>query len=111
MPQQIKIHGLGSSGEGVGKFDGLAIFVEGALPDEEILVEIETLKKNYAVGRLVEIVKASSERAEPFCPLYKDCGGRFDFCKSTAWQKFHLCGQGRQRRQARAQARFPDCKS
>ena len=75
MPQQIKIHGLGSSGEGVGKFDGLAIFVEGALPDEEILVEIETLKKNYAVGRLVEIVKASSERAEPFCPLYKDCGG------------------------------------
>ena len=75
MPQQIKIHGLGSSGEGVGKFDGLAVFVEGALPGEEVLVEIETLKKNYAVGRLVEIIKASSERAEPFCLLYKNCGG------------------------------------
>ena len=75
MLQLIKIHGLGSSGEGVGKIDGLAVFVEGALPDEEVLAEIETRKKNYAVGRLVEVVKGSSERVEPFCPLYKDCGG------------------------------------
>lgn len=75
MPQIIKIHGLGSSGEGVGKMDGLTVFVEGALPDEEILAEIETVKKNYAVGRLVEVVKSSSERVEPFCPLYKECGG------------------------------------
>ena len=75
MPQLIKIHGLGSTGEGVGKLDGLTIFVEGALPGEEILAEIETRKKNYAVGRLVEILKSSQERVEPFCPLYKDCGG------------------------------------
>lgn len=75
MPQLIKIHGLGSSGEGVGKLDELIIFVEGALPDEEVLAEIETVKKNYAVGRLVEVVKKSSERVEPFCPLYKNCGG------------------------------------
>lgn len=88
MPQLIKIHGLGSGGEGVGKaignaqcvmrnekLDGLTIFVEGALPDEEVLAEIETVKKNYAVARLVEVVKKSSERVEPFCPLYKDCGG------------------------------------
>ena len=75
MSQAIKIHGLGSSGEGVGKLDGLAIFVEGALPDEEVLVELEARKKNYAVGRLVEVIKKSSERTEPFCPLYKNCGG------------------------------------
>ncbi|MBR4904434.1 MAG: 23S rRNA (uracil(1939)-C(5))-methyltransferase RlmD [Selenomonadaceae bacterium] len=88
MPQLIKIHGLGSSGEGVGKairnaqcvmrngnIDGLTIFVEGALPDEEILAEIETVKKNYAIARLVEVVKSSSERVKPFCSLYKECGG------------------------------------
>ncbi len=73
--QSIKIHGLGSSGEGVGKLDGLTVFVEGALPGEEVLAEIETRKKNYAVARLVEVVKSSAERVEPFCPLYKDCGG------------------------------------
>ena len=75
MPQIIKIHGLGSNGEGVGKMDGLTVFVEGALPDEEVLAEIETVKKNYAVGRLIEVVKSSSERVEPFCQLYKECGG------------------------------------
>jgi len=75
MSQLIKIHGLGSSGEGVGKLGELIIFVEGALPSEEVLAEIVTAKKNYAVGRLVEVVKASSERVKPFCPLYKDCGG------------------------------------
>ena len=87
MPQQIKIHGLGSSGEGVGKamrnaqcvmrndLDGLAVFVEGALPNEEVIAEITLRKKNYAVARLVEVVKKSSERTEPFCPLYENCGG------------------------------------
>lgn len=75
MPQLIKIHGLGSSGEGVGKVDGLTFFVEGALPGEEVLAEVETRKKNYAVAKLIEIVKPSPERTEPFCPLYKDCGG------------------------------------
>jgi len=75
MPQQIKIHGLGSSGEGVGKLGELIIFVEGALPGEDVLAEIETRKKNYAVGRLVEVVKPSPERVAPFCPLYQNCGG------------------------------------
>lgn len=75
MPQRIKIHGLGSSGEGVGKLGELIIFVEGALPGEDVLAEIETRKKNYAVGRLVEVVKPSPERVAPFCPLYKNCGG------------------------------------
>ena len=75
MSQIIKITGLGSSGEGVGKLGELAVFVEGALPSEEISAEIETRKKNYAVARLVEVLKPSQDRVEPFCPLYKDCGG------------------------------------
>ena len=84
MLQRIKIHGLGSSGEGVGKAirneqlvmsNGdakqlltpnsklLTVFVEGALPGEEVVAEIETLKKNYAVARLIEVVKPSADRA------------------------------------------------
>lgn len=91
MPQLIKIHGLGSSGEGVGKIDNLAVFVEGALPDEEILAEIETVKKNYAVARLIEILKPSLERVEPFCSLYKDCGGcqlqHFSYPAQLKWKR------------------------
>lgn len=91
MSQQIKIHGLGSSGEGVGKLGELIIFVEGALPGEEVLAEIETRKKNYAVGRLVEVVKPSPERVAPFCPLYQDCGGcqlqHLNYAAQLKWKR------------------------
>lgn len=84
---RIKIHGLGSSGEGIGKamhnaqcvmrndLEGIIFFVEGALPGEDVLAEVVTRKKNYAVAKLLEVVKPAPERTEPFCPLYKDCGG------------------------------------
>lgn len=38
-------------------------------------VTITLVKKSYAVGALEEIVKASAERVEPACPVYKECGG------------------------------------
>ena len=72
---EIEIGGLGTSGEGVGKFEDFTIFVEGALPTEKILAEIVEVKKNYAVGRLIKILRESSERVKPFCPIYESCGG------------------------------------
>lgn len=71
----MNISGLGSSGEGVGKYEGFTVFVKGALPEEEVRVQIALVKKSYAVGKLLEIVKASSERVKPECPVYKECGG------------------------------------
>ena len=73
--EKIFVHGLDSCGNGIGKLDGLAVFVEGALPGEIVTVEIETVKKNYAVGKLIDVVETSPERVKPFCPLYESCGG------------------------------------
>lgn len=71
----LTVNGLGSSGEGVGKYEGFTVFIKGALPEEEVRVTITLVKKSYAVGALEEIVKASAERVEPACPVYKECGG------------------------------------
>ncbi len=71
----LTVNGLGSSGEGVGKYEGFTVFVKGALPEEEVRVTITLVKKSYAVGAMEEIVKASAERVEPACPVYKECGG------------------------------------
>ena len=71
----LTVNGLGSSGEGVGKYEGFTVFVKGALPEEEARVTITLVKKSYAIGALEEIVKASAERVEPACPVYKECGG------------------------------------
>lgn len=71
----LKINKLGINGEGIGYKDRLAIFVDGALPNEEVLIEISEIFENRAVAALKEIVKPSPFRRTPFCPIYELCGG------------------------------------
>ena len=54
----VKIDSLGYEGEGVAKIDGYPIFIPGALKGETVKVEIIKAKKNYAYGKLVEIVES-----------------------------------------------------
>ncbi len=71
----IEVHGLGSSGEGVGKFEGFTVFVPYALPGELVEAQIEEVKKTYARGRLLKILRKSADRVEPRCKVYHACGG------------------------------------
>lgn len=72
---EIAIESLGNSGEGVGRYEGFTVFVPFALPGERISARITLVKKNYAVGTLVEILEPSPHRIEPVCPVYGTCGG------------------------------------
>ena len=71
----IEIHGTGSSGEGVGRYEGFTVFVPYALPNETVQVKITIVKKNYAVGDIVEVLTPSAERVVPECKVYGNCGG------------------------------------
>ncbi len=71
----ITIHGTGSSGEGVGRYEGFTIFVPYALPNETVQVKINLVKKNYAVGDIVEVLTPSTERVDSQCEVYGNCGG------------------------------------
>jgi 23S rRNA (uracil1939-C5)-methyltransferase len=56
--------------------DGRVVFVEGALPGEVVEVEIDTAKKDFARGRLVEVIERSPLRDNPSCThRQKGCGG------------------------------------
>ncbi|MBQ5413230.1 MAG: TRAM domain-containing protein, partial [Schwartzia sp.] len=72
---EINIERLGTGGEGVGRVDGFTVFVQGALPGEKVEAVIEVVKKNYASGRLLRIIRESTDRTVPKCPIYKECGG------------------------------------
>ncbi len=72
---EIEINGLGVNGEGVGRLDNLTVFVEGALPGEKVSAEIIDTKKNYAVGKLIKILRESPDRVQPICPIFEQCGG------------------------------------
>ncbi|WP_017472846.1 23S rRNA (uracil(1939)-C(5))-methyltransferase RlmD [Amphibacillus jilinensis] len=62
-------------GSGVGKLDGYPLFVENVLPGETAKVKAIKVKKNYAIGKLLEIETESAERVTPPCNVYFQCGG------------------------------------
>jgi 23S rRNA (uracil1939-C5)-methyltransferase len=71
----IDIKGFGFEGEGVGRINNFTVFVEGALKGETVKVKIVKVNKNFAFGKLLDIVVKSEERVEPKCEIYKRCGG------------------------------------
>ena len=77
QPQRIEftIDSLDHHCVGVGRHQGKAIFVEGALPGELIKARIVDDKKHYAHAALQQIVTPAANRIDPFCPHYRECGG------------------------------------
>ena len=75
----INITDMSTEGEGVGhvETDGtrLAVFVKDAVVGDKARVKLTKLKKNYAYGRLLEVVTPGEDRVEPKCPLAARCGG------------------------------------
>lgn len=71
----IDIEGLGSNAEGVGRHNGFTVFVPYALPGEQAEVLIHTIKKSYAIGKIIRLIQKSPQRVIPRCGLYYDCGG------------------------------------
>jgi 23S rRNA (uracil1939-C5)-methyltransferase len=56
--------------------DGRVVFIDGALPGELVEVEIDTAKKDFARGHLVEIIERSPLRDSPSCSHRRaGCGG------------------------------------
>lgn len=77
--EALEINGYAAEGKSIGRYEGKAIFVEGAVPGDIVDVLITKNKKDWAEGRVKQIVQLSAERTEPFCKHFGVCGG----CK---WQ-------------------------
>lgn len=66
---------LTHEGHGVVKIDRYPIFIPHALINEQIEYKIIKVKKNFAIGKLLEIHEASEDRVTPPCVYYQKCGG------------------------------------
>ena len=71
---EFKIEKLSNLGLGIAKVDGYVIFVEGACPLDTVKAKITKVRKNFAEAKVVEIIKSSPYRVEPFCKMQKVCG-------------------------------------
>ena len=73
---ELAITALGNEGEGIGHTeDGYTVFVKDALPGDQIRTKLMKCKKQYAFGRLMEILSPSADRVEPRCKKARVCGG------------------------------------
>lgn len=72
---ELEITSMGSEGEGIGRLNGFPVFVENAVKGDFAEVRIVKVKKTYAYGKLIRLIKASKLRAEPVCEHYPRCGG------------------------------------
>jgi 23S rRNA (uracil1939-C5)-methyltransferase len=62
-------------GKSIGRVDGLVVFVTGAVPGDEVKVELTKVKKSFCEARAVEVLVPSPLRAEPRCRYFGTCGG------------------------------------
>lgn len=72
---QVKIDSLAYGPYGIARHAGRVVMVPLTVPGDEAEIAIVEEKNNYAVGRLIRLVRPSSERVEPPCPYVGECGG------------------------------------
>ncbi len=71
----LEIVDVTNEGSGVGKVDGMAVFVPLTAVGDVVKVKALKVKKNYAYGKAMEIITPSKLRIENDCPYFNRCGG------------------------------------
>lgn len=72
---EIEIQDLSHDGRGVGRVDGKAVFVAGALPGERVRASLSRSKRHFDEARTLEVLQASEHRVTPRCAAFGLCGG------------------------------------
>ncbi len=72
----VRVESIAAGGDGVGRLDGLAVFIPRTAPSELVDVAIQQ-RGRLARGRLLRVVEPSTERVTPRCGHYDGdrCGG------------------------------------
>jgi 23S rRNA (uracil1939-C5)-methyltransferase len=76
---ELEIAQLAFGGKGLARIDGMAVFVDQAVPGDRVMARIVKKKKSFAEARVTQYLASSSLRVKPACPYSGICGG----CK---WQ-------------------------
>ncbi len=87
----LLVESLDLDAQGVAhKADGKVVFIEGALPFEQVSATIHRQKNNWEQGTLSAIHVESSQRVDPFCPHF---GLHTGACGGCKMQHLHIAAQ------------------
>lgn len=71
----LSITALSSDGNGIGRYEGIAIFVPFSAVGDSLQIRITKVCKNYAFGIIDTIVLPSPDRIVSDCTIFGKCGG------------------------------------
>ncbi|MBT3811600.1 MAG: 23S rRNA (uracil(1939)-C(5))-methyltransferase RlmD [Gammaproteobacteria bacterium] len=74
-PVKVTIESFTHDGRGVAHVDGKAVFIDEALPGEELEFIYTDSRKDYAEGRVDSLFTESPDRGEAACEHFGRCGG------------------------------------
>ncbi len=72
---EAEITGIAYGGRGIFRWDGLAVFVDGAVPGDRVRLAIVRRRKSFAEARLLEVLAPSPDRIPAPCRYSGVCGG------------------------------------
>lgn len=72
---KLEITDMSGQGSGIGRYNGMAIFVPLTAVGDVIDARILKVKKNYAFAKIEKIIIPSDKRIIPDCACYSKCGG------------------------------------
>ena len=75
-PVELTIDRLSHEGRGIAhREDGKIVFVDGALPGEQVTAQVTFTHKKYDEASVISVQSASAQRVSPPCPHFGVCGG------------------------------------
>ncbi|MEN6619785.1 MAG: 23S rRNA (uracil(1939)-C(5))-methyltransferase RlmD [Rikenellaceae bacterium] len=77
--ESVEIESIVAEGKAISHVNGKVLFVPYAIPGDIVDIQLNIKRKSYLEGYVVNMIKPSPFRIEPFCSHYGICGG----CK---WQ-------------------------
>ena len=72
---ELTIEKLINTGSCLSHYEGKAVFIDGAVPEDIVKARVLRINKNFIRAKIIEIVTPSKHRIKPFCPLFNACGG------------------------------------
>ena len=72
---ELDIVRLDHHGRGIAYADGKIVFIDNALPNEKVTVDVLRENSKYKEGKVTEYIEKSPNRINSKCPFYEECGG------------------------------------
>ncbi len=73
---ELEITDLNNLGNGVGRYDGIVVFVRGAVSGDRVRAAVIKVTSGFVVARLLEVITPSPNRAQnDLCGAPLSCGG------------------------------------